>query len=456
MTVILPQQPVQRSEEKEKYGEFYAVQEADVQTELDIEQKLLVTMMNLHMGGNQYDMETLERMAYMAIATLEYAKNLLAKYLPEDAPLMIAINDAVMDLKEFPDVESMIDIYQPLRDSILRAFAYLGFRRAKNPTYKWVSKAAEKMQMPMTPELEEKLGKKKGKLNKLCAMVAYSIESFTDKRDAIILQTGDRGNGKTRCGIRLGIGFHKETQRKFSLAKSIIYTDIGTLSYRLMTEFNLLVLIDEGYFVAKNIDVLKKKVKDLTDTLSAVRNRGHIIIINFIKFNRAAKTLLEIANYWIHKPSMDWGILYIRDREFVGDDPWAVEDLLKAKTLNRKRWLMKHNPNYICTMRIRSIKKRIFDRYEQYKNREQSAKANRDSSYQEEEVKTEFILSKLMTAYKEGLFDMNNAGYYLERMYSIPKRSTLGIIGKLRDRISKENLYKRMKEEAKVAVEPVA
>ena len=78
------------------------------------------------------------------------------------------------------------------------------------------------------------------------------------------------------------MSFAKITGRKFTLKDSVIYTDAGDLAQRLLREKELIILIDEGYFVAKNLDVLKRQVKDLTDTLSAVRNRQHIIIIKQI------------------------------------------------------------------------------------------------------------------------------------------------------------------------------
>ena len=179
--------------------------------------------------------------------------------------------------------------------------------------------------------------------------------------------------------MRFAYTFKSINHRQFSLKPyhkggNVVYTDVGDLSQRLLTTYNQLIVIDEGYFVAKNIDVLKRQVKELSDTLSAVRNRGHIVMICFIKFNRAAKTILEVMNYWIHKPNPDWGILYIRDREFIGDDPWAVEDLLKAKTLNKKRWLLRHNPNYIMSFKVKPLKKRIFDQYEKYKQEAQEEK----------------------------------------------------------------------------------
>ena len=174
------------------------------------------------------------------------------------------------------------------------------------------------------PGRDNRAKKKTKKIQRLCGIVDWTITGDSnDKRDGLFLITGDRGNRKTRTALRFAYTFKSINHRQFSLKPyhkggNVVYTDVGDLSQRLLTTYNQLIVIDEGYFVAKNIDVLKRQVKELSDTLSAVRNRGHIVMICFIKFNRAAKTILEVMNYWIHKPNPDWGILYIRDREFIG------------------------------------------------------------------------------------------------------------------------------------------
>jgi hypothetical protein len=381
-----------RDEQKERYGEYYAIQEADVQTELDIEKELFATMINLHRNFHNSDIRDLEEIALNTLTTLEYSKNLLVKYISPQSPLIQKVNLAVIELRNYPEISTILEFYIPLKNKILQ-----------------------------------------------------TTEEFKEQRDAIIINTGDRGSGKTRIALRMAYKLHKATNRPFNLKKNVIYTDIADLSKRLLTEWKMLIAIDEGYFAAKNLDVLKRQVKDLMDVLSAVRNRGHIVIINFLKINRAAKTLLEIANYWIHKPNMDHGILYMRDREFVGDDSWSVEDLLKAKTLSKKRWLMRHNPNYICTMNVRRLPGKIFEKYDKYKKEAQEAKGANDASYKESEQQKEYIIRALLKDFDEKKFDMNNAGFYIEQVYQIPKRLTLGIQNTLRQRISQQELYNKMK-----------
>lgn len=463
-----------RNIEREKYGEYLAMQDADTRTELEVENILLNTMLELRQRVNITDLQDLWSTAHLTIGALEYSKNILIKYVPQNSDIMLKINSVIEELNEGNmDVTSIIDMYSPLKDEILTVFANLGFRKAKNPTYKWVHKMIDRTQIEPDAKFVESVSGRKNpvagsksrqkgealqgnqsKLRRFTKIVSYSIMQNKDKRDALILVTGDRGSGKTRCALRLAYHFKKETGRKFSLKNDVVYTEADGLAKRLMSELGLIIVIDEGYFVAKNIDVLKRQVKDLADTLSAVRNRGHVVIINFIKFNRASKTILEIVNYWIHKPAMDWGILYIRDREFIGDDPWSVEDLLKAKYPGKKRWLMKHNPNYMVTLKIRKLPDKIFLKYEQYKLEAQEAKANKDAGFKETTEQKNYVITSLLEDYKKKLFDINNAGFYIESTYKIPRRLTTSLVNSLKERIGQEELYMRIKADR--GIEPTS
>ena len=154
MPQLQPQNPIQArpDESHERFGDFYAIQEADVQTELEIERMLFQTMTTLHNSVQINDEDDIWTLAHGTIATLEYAKNLLVKYIPRDNKFLVKVNATIKLLRdEDMDVESMIDLYSPLRDELLEIFAHLGFRRAKNPTYKWTTKIADKIQAPNIP-----------------------------------------------------------------------------------------------------------------------------------------------------------------------------------------------------------------------------------------------------------------------------------------------------------------
>lgn len=155
-----------RNEEHEKYGDFYAIQEADVDTELDIEKRLFESMMTLHNSVSIDDADEVWSITHGTIGAIEYAKQLLVKYIGKNADFIIKINATIKELRDNEmDIESIIDVYQPLRDEMLETFAWLGFRRAKNPTYKWTQKTVEKIQKPNIPAeiIEPKKKQKKSK-----------------------------------------------------------------------------------------------------------------------------------------------------------------------------------------------------------------------------------------------------------------------------------------------------
>ncbi|MEM3415252.1 MAG: hypothetical protein QW575_06740, partial [Thermoproteota archaeon] len=167
---------------------------------------------------------------------------------------------------------------------------------------------------------------------------------------------------------------------KFSYkdGKYIYYKDIEGLQERLNTTKKQKIGIDEGYFAALSAKAQEKKVKDFLVELTASRSNGHFIIINFVKIDRAAKMLLEIADYWMHGPAIDWAIFLARDREFTGDDPWEIEELMKAKGRIKKRNLLLRNTNFIDQIKIRPIPQKEFDKYEAEKDRvRQRAKAEK-------------------------------------------------------------------------------
>ena len=202
-------------------------------------------------------------------------------------------------------------------------------------------------------------------------MLLYSRDHYN--RDIIIINSGSRGNGKSRRLIKILKIACKLDGEKFSFKDktNIYYTSIEGLQERLSNGRKLKIGIDEGYFAAPSAKAQSSKVKDFIIQLTAIRQRGHLIVINFTKINRAAKMLLEIADYWIHGPSIDWGVLLARDREFTGDDPWEVEPLMKARGRLKRRNLLLRNENFITQMAIKPILQASFDKYDQEKDKAQ-------------------------------------------------------------------------------------
>jgi hypothetical protein len=136
--------------------QFYAIQEADMRTELEIEDSLLKTTGRIYL-------DTPENAKLAVIGALEQANNFLLKYqdtIPSNMLSELAVNIMTIRSSEF-DTESLNEMYQPIRNQIMYILGIvLGFRKQKRPKYKWTEKLAERAQIEMTPKLQHFLGKK--------------------------------------------------------------------------------------------------------------------------------------------------------------------------------------------------------------------------------------------------------------------------------------------------------
>ena len=204
--------------------------------------------------------------------------------------------------------------------------------------------------------------------------------------------------------------------QKFSIENDIYYTSIEGLTDELLTKTHQIRIIDEAYMAANNLESNLPRVIELGTAMNAIRNRGHCCIFLYSKINRGTKMLLESANFWMHKPEPSWGLLYIRDREFVGSDPWYLEDILKAKKISQKRWLMTHNPNFITEMEMPWIKDSVFNEYEKFKLKHQEDYQHLKMRARESQERQEKILDEMRADYTAAIpkFTMENIKEHLQ------------------------------------------
>ena len=423
-------------------GQFYATQDADSKTEIDLENKLLQT------SGAIYTLQDTDEVKLTVLGALETANNFLQKYkdeIPNDGALLndIAQTIAVIRMSDL-DREAINVLYQAVREEILGTLGIvLGFRKRKIFKPKWTRKMQANMQIKDSPEVDDILNKKKqNKMRTFCKFVNYTVDKYN--RDALILISGDRGQGKTRAMIKMMYEFNKLRGTKLNLKDDIYYTDIAGFEKEVLTKTRLIRGIDEGYFSFYNLDVNSSPVKMISQALTASRNRGHIVIINFVKLTRAVKTLIEISTHWLHKPDIDWAILYIKDREFVGDDAWGVDDLLKAKTLAKKRWYLVHNPHQVTTMRVRKIPDDLFAEYEMYKRAGQEARSNAQQSVTESKEREAFILKQWYVEYQNNQFDMNSMKFYIQQVHHIPSLFADKYVSKFRNYLMQRQIEEGM------------
>jgi len=275
----------------------------------------------------------------------------------------------------------------------------------------------------------------------------------TDAQDGLYLTDEFIATHNTRLMLRLMLTIAKLQKRNINLKSDIYYLDISGLEDEIMTKEKLIRGLDEAYFSMFNLDTNTTAVKYTTQAMTATRNRGHVIIINLAKLTRGAKPILEIATYWFHKPNLEYAILLCRDRELVGDDPWVVEPLMKAKTLGRKRWLLRHNPNYVATMKVKPLPQKLFDEYEAIKRSEQVKHAQAKRALQDSEERSRLLMQDWYKDYKENAFTIESMKFYITKTYHVPSLYADRYVSKFRSYLIDQELSEAVTEKHKQAAE---
>jgi hypothetical protein len=260
---------------------------------------------------------------------------------------------------------------------------------------------------------------KQSKIRKFVKFIDYTIRSpaITEHRHAPILISGDNSQRKTALALYIALYLSQIRGTDFDLAKHIYYTSIEGLTDELLTTWRQIRIVDEGYFGGTNLESNLPRVVELGAAMNAIRNRGHTIIFIYSKLNRATKMLLESTAYWFHKPHPDYALLFIKDREFVGNDPWGIDPLLKAQTKAEKRKEMVRNPNYIETMEMPYIQNKIFDEYEKQKALHQEEYQKLKISLRQSAIRQKAIVDSLKADYysPHPPFTLENMREYLMR-----------------------------------------
>lgn len=264
----------------------------------------------------------------------------------------------------------------------------------------------------------------------------------------MVLVSGDNSSRKTGLSMYMADYLARERGQKFDPINHIYYTTIDGLVDELLTKWQQIRIVDEGYFGGTNLESNLPKVLELNSAVNAVRNRGHVIFFIYSKINRATKMLLEVANYWMHKPHPDYALFNIRDREFVGNDPWGIDKLLKAERPAAKRYLMTHTASYLTTLKVPWVKDKLFNAYDDEKKRKQEEYQLGKMKTRENSVRQQRILEEIKADYHGGAFTIDRTKEYLAT-----KGFTPSLIRKytsmFRDNIIEEAMDSKIKDRLK-------
>jgi hypothetical protein len=146
---------------------YYAVQDADLQMEADMEKGLFIA------ASAFLDQNTSSDEIYAeVIRSLELAKNFLYKYENFSSPIIRIVDDVIKDAANNVNMDTLRDEFEECRWHILKRALELGFGRQSEPVYEWEYKMPMRSQVPLTPALNDFLLRKKSKS-------AKSVTSWT-------------------------------------------------------------------------------------------------------------------------------------------------------------------------------------------------------------------------------------------------------------------------------------
>ncbi len=270
-----------------------------------------------------------------------------------------------------------------------------------------------------------------------------------NKRDVVLFLSGARSWGKSTLMLRTLLKISKFRNEKLNLKRDIYYIDLlnsflpGSESYGYVIQSykRRLLGVDEGYFSGLNLDTNNPVVRGFAATINAVRNRQHVQIINFTALKRAAKILLENANIWEHKPGQDYAILYVKQNEFTGDDPWAVDQLIGSKSLSSIRYYLIHNPWYVTTMRTKAIHKDVYEIYDKLKDMAQEYKAQREQYMDSMNSINVSIVEELYKKFKAGEINLIDAQNYISVNYRFSIKLAKIYAKKLQEHVQMMNAH---------------
>ena len=119
-------------------------------------------------------------------------------------------------------------------------------------------------------------------IEKLDLMIKRCVQK-NPKKDAVLLNEGAEGEGKTSLSVAEGYYIAWRTGRKFN--HNHVFSDLNQMINFLQSGEGLIAVWDEPALQALSGDALSSIVKDLKRLLMMCRNKRHFIIINMTYFN---------------------------------------------------------------------------------------------------------------------------------------------------------------------------
>lgn len=181
----------------------------------------------------------------------------------------------------------------------------------------------------------------KSLIAKLDLMIARCIQK-NPKRDAVLLNEGAEGEGKTSLSVAEGYYIAEQTGRVFDHTR--VFHDLVKMINFLQTTEGEIAVWDEPSLQALSGDALTSLVKNMKRLLMMCRNKRHFIIINMTYFT-------EFGGYIVWQRPLGMVHVYSRNElepgRFIYIKKRNLEHLWNDWRSKRRREYKKHAARYI-------------------------------------------------------------------------------------------------------------
>lgn len=154
------------------------------------------------------------------------------------------------------------------------------------------------------------------------------------KHDAVLLNEGAEGEGKTTISVAEAFYISEKTGRAFS--EKNVFFDLKTMIEVLQNNENQIAIWDEPALEALTGDTSKRIIKDLTRLLMMCRKKRHFVIINMTYFNK-------FTDYIVWQRPLGMVHVYSRDETVSGRFVYIKKKGLEGLW---QEWKSKHRRNY--------------------------------------------------------------------------------------------------------------
>ncbi len=224
----------------------------------------------------------------------------------------------------------------------------------------------------------------------LFAFIKGLLERVGKNKDAVVIVTGERGEGKTTFSVlcsMLGTAI-PETQEFGHLQKmnfewnNIIRKYTSESQKRLTSTRFQFFVCDEIIDIAFSPDALTRKTKFFSKVFSKTRKLNNIYFLCIPFFKRITGFFRDVAHFWVHivyqkqnKNRDDWyayAYIFTKNKDPTTDDPWMFDSLRKSFKVGKRHLLsrLKSHAGFLAEVRFKPLPEALEHKYEELSRRE--------------------------------------------------------------------------------------